>query len=142
MERLLEFPFSGYKGYDVWHKKEGRWYVCLVPIPGTALKRTTITKAKYLMSLKYGRILTKDEEVDHIDGDKLNDDISNLQVLTIKEHKEKSANELRKLRPRYLLEKIVLLRKQNKSFIEIGKLLDISRWQAGRIYREASNLES
>ena len=37
-----------------------------------------------------GRFLNKDEHVDHIDGDKLNDVIENLQILTPKENNIKA----------------------------------------------------
>ena len=37
--------------------------------------------AKVLMEIKYGRILNRNETVDHIDRDKLNDDLSNLRIL-------------------------------------------------------------
>lgn len=40
-----------------------------------------------------GRILTESEEVDHIDGDKTNDDIDNLQILTKSENRKKHAKE-------------------------------------------------
>lgn len=42
------------------------------------------------MSVKLGRFLTDNEEVDHIDEDKTNDSLSNLQVLSKKEHRQKS----------------------------------------------------
>jgi hypothetical protein len=40
----------------------------------------------YLMQEKIGRQLEKDEVVHHIDGDKLNNDISNLDLCTITQH--------------------------------------------------------
>lgn len=46
----------------------------------------TITYARYLMCVKLGYILPTELEVDHIDYDKTNDDISNLQVLTKQEN--------------------------------------------------------
>ena len=45
------------------------------------------------MSVNVGRYLTDDEEVDHIDSDKTNDDISNLQILSIENHKLKTIKE-------------------------------------------------
>ena len=44
--------------------------------------RSTVSYARYLMSVKLGRFLTDQEQVDHEDEDKTNDDISNLQILT------------------------------------------------------------
>lgn len=42
------------------------------------------------MSCKLGRFLTKEEQVDHIDNDKTNDNIENLQILSVKENNIKS----------------------------------------------------
>ena len=58
------------------------------------LDRTTITYAKYLMSIRIGRFIDENiEQVDHIDNDRTNDDIENLQILTISEHINKSKTE-------------------------------------------------
>ena len=38
--------------------------------------------ARYLLSVKLGRFLTDDEQADHIDNDKTNDALDNLQLLT------------------------------------------------------------
>ena len=43
------------------------------------------------MSVKEGRILNPDEEVDHIDNNALNDDINNLQLLSAKENRKKQS---------------------------------------------------
>jgi len=90
MAKILGKPFVGYKGYKIWHEKEGRFYVCLVPLPGVALTRTTITLAKYKLSVKLGRRLTSEEEVDHEDEDKTNDALGNLQILSKQENIAKS----------------------------------------------------
>ena len=45
--------------------------------------------ARYLLSVKLGRFLTDDEQVDHIDNDKTNDSIDNLQILTPKANTDK-----------------------------------------------------
>ncbi len=45
--------------------------------------------SKYLMSIKLGRILSKDEEVYHINGDKSDDRIENIQVLTREDNMKK-----------------------------------------------------
>ncbi len=52
----------------------------------------TKSLARYQMSVKLGRILAKEETVDHIDGDKTNDQIGNLQILTMQENIRKSAS--------------------------------------------------
>lgn len=41
---------------------------------------------RYLMEIHLNRHLTKKEQIDHIDGNPLNNDISNLQILNFKEH--------------------------------------------------------
>lgn len=55
---------------------------------------TIISYARYLMSVKLGRYLTEDEEVDHINTDPTDDSIENLQVLSVLQHKIKSAKEV------------------------------------------------
>lgn len=78
-----EYPYDKYYVYVVFHKKEKRNYAILCPIDKTSgLKRTSVSYARYLMSVKLGRFLLPTEQVDHIDDDKQNDDVSNLQILT------------------------------------------------------------
>jgi len=45
-----------------------------------------ISYPKYLMECHLGRYLLENETIDHIDGDYLNNDISNLQVIDRTEH--------------------------------------------------------
>lgn len=52
-------------------------------------ERATVTYAKYVMSVKHGRRLSREEEVDHVDGNKLNDDVSNLEIVSRKENKRR-----------------------------------------------------
>ena len=52
--------------------------------------RSSTQYARYLMAVKLGRYLRKDETVDHIDGDKTNDSISNLQVLSLADNIKKT----------------------------------------------------
>lgn len=66
------------KGYLQQHPS-GRKYICLF---NTDSDRTIISYARYLMSVKIGRLLPEGYEVDHIDNDETNDDINNLQILT------------------------------------------------------------
>lgn len=82
-----EYPYNDYYLYIVYHKKEGRRYAVLNPIDKASdIKRKTISYARYLMSVKEKRFLNDNEEVDHIDENKMNDDINNLQILTKKEN--------------------------------------------------------
>lgn len=88
---VLESPFK-----EVWVKgylresKDGRKRVDLVSWPHS---RTTISYARYLLSVQLGRFLTDNEEADHIDQDRTNDNLENLQVLTVEEHKAKTKEE-------------------------------------------------
>lgn len=53
--------------------------------------RTTISYARYLMSVDLDMELPKNWVVDHVDNNKLNDTIENLQLLTSVENIKKSA---------------------------------------------------
>lgn len=89
---IAEYPFDKYYLYKVFHKKEQRQYAVLYPInKDDGLKRTTLSYARYLMSVKEKRFLNEDEEIDHIDNDKTNDDINNLQIITPLKNKLKQA---------------------------------------------------
>lgn len=77
----LEYPFSElYKHGYIIIGPNGRKNVCLADKASDAV--TTISYARYLMSIKLGRFLTREEEVDHIDNDPTNDSIDNLQMLS------------------------------------------------------------
>ena len=47
-----------------------------------------IYEHRYVMEQHIGRKLKKGEEVHHIDGNKMNNSIENLMLLTIDEHKK------------------------------------------------------
>lgn len=51
--------------------------------------RSSTQYARYLLAVKLKRYLTTDEEVDHIDDDKTNDDLSNLQLLSSTDNRNK-----------------------------------------------------
>lgn len=83
-------PFEEYTCYLIHHKKMNRKQVCLVSkIDNT--KRRTILYAKFLMSCHLGRVLVAEEQVGHIDNDKTNDVIENLQILSMDENLKKYA---------------------------------------------------
>lgn len=54
--------------------------------------RRTQSYARYLLEEHLGRELSSDEEADHIDKDCLNDDVSNLQVLSPEENRKRSTS--------------------------------------------------
>lgn len=68
--------------------RDARWssgetgYVCLT-VPG----RGRVYEHRYVMEQHLGRRLRRDEHVHHIDGDKTNNALSNLRLLTEAEHK-------------------------------------------------------
>ena len=87
MKIPVEPPFDKrWKHAYVVTNKENRNMVCLV---NDRVDRTTIALARYKMSVKLGRMLRDDEQVDHIDNDKTNDSIDNLQLLTPEENRAK-----------------------------------------------------
>lgn len=53
-------------------------------------KKLTILYSKYLWEVSHRRKVKKGYEVDHIDGDKTNDILSNLQEITSRKNKEKN----------------------------------------------------
>lgn len=86
----LEFPYSeDYKAGYLNINKEPRRILLLVRFDGS---KTSTSYARYLMSCKLGRYLKKDEVVDHIDNNKLNDLLSNYQILTNQENSAKDRN--------------------------------------------------
>ncbi|UKM62858.1 putative homing endonuclease [Aeromonas phage P19] len=85
----LEYPFNErWKSGYVVINNENRRHICLV---NSHEDRTTISYARYLMSVHLGRILNPEEHVDHKDEDKTNDVISNLQIMTVSENNKKHA---------------------------------------------------
>lgn len=80
----LEYPFSDFydSGY-VYISNEGRRIITFIKDKKSV---AGMAYARYLMSVKLGRFLSKDETVDHIDENKLNDKIENLQILSREEN--------------------------------------------------------
>ena len=60
----------------------------------SSCKRTTVSYARYLLSCREGRYLKPEEEADHINNDKTDDQISNLQILSKLENIRKQAANL------------------------------------------------
>ena len=102
MKIELDFPFNkDWKyGYIRESKKDKRKRVDLF---NSNENRTTISYARYIISTSLGRYLSSDEEVDHIDGDKTNDDLENLQILTKQMHLEKTLKD----RPKRKIETLI-----------------------------------
>lgn len=79
-------PFEFAKVYGPYLSKAELRRMVTIVFPDS---RTTMSYARYLMCCKLQRLLGADEEVDHIDNNKLNDDLSNLQILTPAENRLK-----------------------------------------------------
>lgn len=88
MKIELESPFKEkWKcGYIVVNPENRRNVI----LYNTGETSTTISYARYLMSVKLGYIVPDGLEVDHKDDDKTNDDINNLQILTKPQNREKA----------------------------------------------------
>lgn len=132
--------FEEYKVYKVWHKKEGRWFAILF---ANEKNRTSMSWARYQMCLHLGRRLDRSETVDHIDGDKTNDDISNLQILSLADNIKKSAKqpEMITLTCPYC-GKVFQRRKKNTNLVPYRshiKTMSCSRHCAGKLqFRDAA----
>lgn len=82
------FPYEEYYYYDPVLNREGRYSIFLIhKTDGT---RTTISNARFKYETYHKIKLNESQTVDHKDGNKSNDDIDNLQVLTMVENLEKS----------------------------------------------------
>lgn len=78
------------RAYPYFSKRDGRYYM---NIHYYDLKRLGMSRARYNMEQYLGRDLLPSEDTDHIDNDKTNDDISNLQILSHTKNVEKAALE-------------------------------------------------
>ena len=74
------------KVYGPYTRKDQRKHVIIVYDEGT---RRTKSYPRYLLETHLKRELTYEETVDHIDNDKTNDSIENLQILSLSENAKK-----------------------------------------------------
>ena len=92
--RRARYPYDGYLlSKPFFHAKEGRYMVLL--IRESDKHKTTTSYARYLYSVAHKTLLSKELHVDHIDEDRTNDTIGNLQVLSHQSNVSKM-NKLRK----------------------------------------------
>jgi len=88
MEIQLEPPFNNRwnKGYKVFDSSSGRYRVVFY---NSKKDISGMSYARYLMSVHLGFEVPEGYEVDHINDDKTDDRIENLQVLTKEQNKLK-----------------------------------------------------
>ena len=91
----LEYPYNkDWKlGYLVKNGEERRTVI----LYNSHKDRSSTAYARYLVSTSLGRYLSKEEQVDHIDNDKTNDQITNLQILLPLANSQKEAKRRGKL---------------------------------------------
>lgn len=91
MKIELEYPYcNDWRSGYLRESSDGRKRVDLF---NSNRDRTTVAYARYLMSCQIGRYLTENEEVDHVDGNNSNDELENLQILSVEEHRKKTSKE-------------------------------------------------
>ena len=99
--KQAEYPFDDYyEGIIYEHNTDGRKVINLLHKTDSKKNIPGMKYARYRMQVILGRLLTKDEEVDHIDSNSQNDSDDNLQVLTIEKHKNKSAQDKKDMIPK------------------------------------------
>lgn len=83
----LDYPYSeDYKAGYIIHGSENRQMLVLIGNDG---KHHCTAYARYLLATHLGRYLTEEETVDHINNDKTDDRLENLQILTREANKLK-----------------------------------------------------
>lgn len=76
------------KIYGPYKRKDNRFHICIIYDDG---HRQTKSYPRYLMEQHLNRELLPSETIDHIDNDKTNNNISNLQILSLKDNAKKQA---------------------------------------------------
>jgi hypothetical protein len=74
------------KMYGPYTRKDGRKHLCILHGDG---RRQTLSYPRYLMQVHLGRELLPHEHIDHINNNKLDNRIENLQILTRSENAKK-----------------------------------------------------
>ena len=84
LQKLLELYPMYTQVYGPYTRKDGRKHLILYE--PNSKSRKTISFPKAIMEVCLGHKLAEDDTVDHIDRDKTNNSISNLQVIDRKTH--------------------------------------------------------
>lgn len=88
--KVEDYFANKYKSaYKIFHKGMQRYMVNLIAFEGT---RTTISYAKYVYMSYHKVDIIKGDEIDHIDDNKLNDDIENLRIVSSVENSKKKTS--------------------------------------------------
>lgn len=92
MKIELEYPYNERwcYGYIVTNGEDRKTVVLF----NTNDDRSSTAYARYKLAVSIGRFLTTNEQADHIDDDKTNDDISNLQILSRSENIRKQSRKV------------------------------------------------
>ena len=95
-----EIPFQDYYIGNIFinPRENDRKFIKLYPKTGKKLP--PIIYSRYRMQVIEGRLLDKNEEVDHIDANPTNDADDNLQILTKEEHRNKTNKEKLEMSPK------------------------------------------
>ena len=72
-----------YKVYGPYNRRDGRMHVIVKYDDGT---RRTVSYPRWIMERHLGRRLEDNEEVDHIDQNRFNNSIDNLEIVTREEN--------------------------------------------------------
>lgn len=83
-EKFKDYVSRRRKGIEILNI-DGKDYLTFKRYKETVLEDGTLLY-RFLAEKKYGRQIAKDELVHHIDGNHYNNDINNLQIVTISEH--------------------------------------------------------
>ena len=89
----LQFPYSkDFKAGYLNINKEPRRVILLVRHDNT---KTSVSYARYLFACHLGHYINDFFEVDHIDDNKMNDNVSNYQLLSKKQNNDKKPKALK-----------------------------------------------
>jgi hypothetical protein len=143
MKIELEYPYSeDWKfGYIVINSERRQTLI----LYNSHVDRTSTQYSRYLVAVKLGRYLSDKEHVDHIDNDKTNDEVSNLQILTLAENNKKAGrykgHEMAKLKCPACGVEFIKYKKQT-FLIKGGKLTFCSRKCSGLMSSVTSKLNN